>query len=128
MSKLTKTTIMKAKIERKHQTMDATKVPLGRLATQVSLSLMGKRKVNYAPHLDLGDYVTVVNGKDIVLTGQKSLGKVYHHYTGYPGGIRSIKAGALKEKNPARLIKLAVKRMLPKNSLGAKMLTRLMIK
>ncbi len=123
-----KITVMNVgKIQRKWHLVDARGKILGRLASRIALLLMGKRKTLYAPHLDAGDFVVVINAEKVKLTGKKLEKKIYYHHSGYPGGIKERKAGELLEKHPERLIKLAVKRMLPKNKIGSKMLKRLKI-
>lgn len=123
-----KTTPMNFKtVERKWHLVDASGKVLGRLATRIALLLMGKRKSIYAPHLDVGDFVVVINAEKVKLTGNKLEKKIYYHHSGYPGGLKEKTAKELLEKHPERLIKLAVKRMLPKNKLGRKMLKRLKV-
>ncbi len=100
---------------------------LGRLATKIALLLMGKRKPDYSPHIDGGDFVVVINADKIVLTGKKWKEKLYYRHSGYPGGLKVMTAGQMKEKHPEEIIRLAVKRMLPKNKLGRRMLKRLKV-
>jgi large subunit ribosomal protein L13 len=100
---------------------------LGRLAVRIATVLMGKHKPSYAPHQDHGDYVVVTNAENVVLSGRKETDKVHYHYTGYRGGLKSQTAGEMREKNPEKMIKLAVKRMLPKNTLGRHMLDKLKV-
>jgi large subunit ribosomal protein L13 len=100
---------------------------LGRLATRVAGWLMGKGKTGYTPNVFCGDSVVVINAKSVRLTGNKAKTKVYKHYTGYPGGLREISFEKLLEKRPEDIIKEAVRRMLPKNRLGVKMLKRLRV-
>lgn len=107
--------------------VDASGKVLGRLATRIAKILMGKHKPNYTPHVDTGDYVIVVNADKVVLTGKKLDQKVYYWHSGYPGGLKSLTARQMLEKHPERLIWLAVKRMLPKNRKGRKMLKRLKV-
>ncbi len=114
-------------IERKWHLVDASDKVLGRLASRIALLLMGKRKPNYTPHIDQGDFVVVINAEKVKLTGNKLENKIYYHHSGYPGGLKARKAKEILEKHPERLIKLAVKRMLPKNKLGRKMLKRLKV-
>ena len=115
------------KIERKWWVVDAESETLGRMATKISLILQGKRKRTYTPHVDVGDFVVVVNAEKVKLTGNKLDGKIYYHHTGYPGGIKSRTAGQMLEKFPERVVQLAVKRMLPQNKLGSRMLKRLKV-
>jgi len=105
--------------------IDATDVPLGRVATQVATLLRGKHKPIFSPHLDTGDFVVVVNADKVRLTGNKARDKYYYHHTGYPGGLKAVQAQKLLEKKPTELLRLAVKRMLPKNALNRKILLKL---
>jgi large subunit ribosomal protein L13 len=98
--------------------IDAKDVVLGRLATQVAEILRGKDKPYYTPHTDSGDYVVVINADKVKLTGNKWKGKVYVTYSGWRGGKKELSAEQQQDKNPTSLIKLAVKRMLPKNTLN----------
>ncbi|MDO9464105.1 MAG: 50S ribosomal protein L13 [bacterium] len=100
---------------------------LGRLASKVAAILRGKHKPIYAPHIDVGDYVIVINAAKVRLTGKKLEQKVYYHYSGYPGGLKETRLFDLMKKNPEEVIKRAVKGMLPKNKLGRKMLTKLKV-
>jgi large subunit ribosomal protein L13 len=100
---------------------------LGRLASKLASLLRGKGKPIYTPHLDTGDFVVVVNAEKVLLTGKKMKDKIYYHHTGYPGGIKSITAEKLMAKKPTELIRIAVKGMLPKNSLGRKMFRKLKV-
>lgn len=114
-------------IVRKWWLVDATDIPLGRLASRIALLLMGKRKRIYTRHLDTGDFVVVVNAEKVKLTGKKLDKKLYYHHSGYPGGLKVRTARQILEKHPERLIQLAVKRMLPKNKLGRRMFRRLKV-
>lgn len=100
---------------------------LGRMVSEIAKLLQGKHKRDYAPYLDSGDYVVVVNVKDVVLTGKKSKAKVYTRYSGYPGGLRKTTFEELLKKNPRQIIRRAVSGMLPKNKLRDKRLARLFI-
>jgi len=123
-----KTYSPKAKeIERKWWVIDATDKTLGRIATQIANLLMGKHKPIYAPHTDTGDYVVVINAAKVKVTGKKTEQKIYYRYSGYPGGLKSQKLEELLRKNPSRVIELAVKRMLPHNSLGRAMFKKLKV-
>ncbi|HHF08781.1 MAG: 50S ribosomal protein L13 [Thermotogae bacterium] len=115
------------RVERKWYLVDATDVPLGRLATRIALILSGKAKPTYTPHVDTGDFVVVVNAEKIRLTGKKLDQKKYYRHSGYPGGIKERSAREMLAKYPERVIKLAVKRMLPKTKLGDKMLKKLKV-
>lgn len=107
--------------------VDAEGKVLGRLASKLASLLRGKGKPIYTPHLDTGDFVVVINAEKVVLTGKKMKDKIYYHHTGYPGGIKSISADRLMAKKPTELIRMAVKGMLPKNSLGRKMFRKLKV-
>ena len=100
---------------------------LGRLATELAKILRGKNKPSFTPHVDTGDFVVVVNAEKVVLTGKKMKDKTYYHHTGYPGGIREIKAEKLLAQKPTEILRIAVKGMLPKTSLGRQMLRKLKI-
>ncbi len=116
-----------AEISRDWYLIDASTMPLGRLAVIIADKLMGKSKVTYTPHTDNGDYVVVINAKDLIVTGNKMVEKMYHHYSGYPGGLKSLKLEEVIEKNPAIAIEAAVHGMLPKNKLTAPRMARLRV-
>lgn len=97
---------------------------LGRSATQIATLLMGKHKPTYSGHMDMGDFVVVINAKDVQLTGRKKSQKVYYSHSGYPGGFKEVKFAQMIEEQPEKVIKLAVKRMLPKNRLQSKRMRR----
>ncbi|HVR30345.1 MAG TPA: 50S ribosomal protein L13 [Thermoanaerobaculia bacterium] len=105
-------------IERRWHVVDAADVPLGRLSTEVARLLTGKHKPQYAPHVDTGDFVIVVNAEKTLLTGNKEGGKVYHRTSGRPGGLKSERAVHLRRRRPTRLVEMAVRGMLPKGPLG----------
>ncbi|MEM6998957.1 MAG: 50S ribosomal protein L13 [Pseudomonadota bacterium] len=107
--------------------VDATGKTLGRLATEVARRLRGKHKAEYTPHMDTGDYIVVINAKDIHVSGNKRTDKMYHHHTGYPGGIKSISFEKLLAKKPEQIIEKAVKGMLPKGPLGRDMFRKLKV-
>ncbi len=107
--------------------VDAEGKVLGRLAVEIARRLRGKHKPVYTPHVDTGDFIVVVNAEKISLTGKKLVDKVYHHHTGYPGGLKSVTAGKLLDKKPEELLFTAVRGMLPKNSLGRQMLKKLKV-
>ena len=111
---------------RKHFLIDAQGKILGRLATRVAQVVSGKRKVDFAPHIDGGDFVVVVNTDGIVATGKKLEDKIYHHFSGYPGGITSIRLKDQMKKDSRRVLEMAVYGMLPKNKLRDRMMTRLL--
>lgn len=112
-------------MNRKYHLFDAQGKRLGRLATEIAEALSGKRKVDYVPHIDGGDAVVVINAEKIQVTGNKLEGKIYHRFSGYPGGITSIVLKDLLKKAPEKVIQNAVYGMLPKNKLRDKMMTRL---
>jgi large subunit ribosomal protein L13 len=107
-----------ADIDRRWFVVDAAGVPLGRLSSKVARILMGKQKPTYARHLDMGDFVVVVNAEKAVLTGRKEEQKVYYRQSGRPGGLKQETAMELRRRRPERLVELAVKGMLPKGPLG----------
>ena len=115
----------KASFERKWLLIDAEGKTLGRLATEVARLLRGKHKPTFTPFLDTGDYVIVINASKMVLTGNKLDQKKYRHHTGYPGGLKEVDYRTLMAKNPEKALELAVKGMLPKNSLGRQMFRKL---
>ena len=100
---------------------------LGRLATELAKVLRGKNKPTFTRHVDTGDFVVVVNAEKVVLTGKKMKDKIYYHHTGYPGGIKAIAAEKLLAKKPTEVLRIAVKGMLPKTSLGRQMLRKLKV-
>ncbi|GLZ04100.1 50S ribosomal protein L13 [Actinomadura sp. NBRC 104412] len=108
-------------VQRQWYVIDATDVVLGRLASQVAQLLRGKHKPIYAPHLDTGDFVIVVNAEKVALSGNKLEQKRAYRHSGYPGGLRSVTYADLIRKHPERAVEKAIKGMLPKNSLGRKM-------
>ncbi len=107
--------------------VDAKGKVLGRLATELAKILKGKNKPTYTPHMDTGDFVILVNAGKVILTGKKMKDKVYYHHTGHPGGIKEINAEKLLAKKPTEMIRMAVRGMLPKNSLGRQMLRKLKV-
>jgi large subunit ribosomal protein L13 len=123
-----KTYSPKAKdIEREWWVIDAADKTLGRIATQVANLLMGKHKPIYAPHIDTGDYVVVINAAKVKVTGQKAEQKIYYRYSGYPGGLKSPSFKELFSKDPSRVMEIAVKGMLPNNRLGRAMFKKLKV-
>ena len=114
-------------VDRVWRHIDADGVPLGRLASDVALVLMGKHRPEYTPHVDTGDYVIVTNAEKIGLTGRKAEHKMVKRYSGYPGGLKLESYGSVRQRRPERLIELAVRRMLPKNRLGRQMLKKLKV-
>jgi large subunit ribosomal protein L13 len=114
-------------IDKKWYVVDAQDKILGRLATQIATRLRGKHKPIFTPHADTGDYIVVINAEKIALSGAKWDKKIYYRHTGYVGGIKQITAKKLLEKKPTSVLQMAVKRMLPKNSLGRRQLKKLKI-
>jgi large subunit ribosomal protein L13 len=114
-------------VERQWYVIDATDVVLGRLASQVATLLRGKHKPIFAPHVDTGDFVIVINADKIALSGNKLEQKKAYRHSGYPGGLRSVSYGELMEKRPDRAVEKAVRGMLPKNALGRKMAKKLKV-
>jgi large subunit ribosomal protein L13 len=113
--------------ERNWLVVDATGKTLGRLATQIADSLRGKRKPEYTPHFDTGDFVIVVNAEKIEVTGKKRSEKRYHRHSGYPGGLRTRTFAEMQSRRPEEIVRLAVKGMLPRNRLGRQQLRKLKI-
>ncbi len=116
-----------ADVERKWYVVDAQGKTLGRLATRVATILKGKHKPEYAPHLDVGDFVIVVNADKIHVTGRKMDQKIYYKHSGYPGGMTEITLRNQLVRYPTRAVELAVRGMLPKNRLGRKMIHKLKV-
>lgn len=112
-------------IERKWYVVDASGKTLGRLASEVASLLRGKHKPIYTPHVDTGDYVIVINAAKVKLTGNKLQNKVYYRHSGYPGGLKRTTAGDMLKNKPEKMVELAIKGMLPKNSLGRKQAKKL---
>lgn len=112
-------------VDRKWLVVDAEGQTLGRLASEVAAILRGKHKPTFTPNVDTGDHVIIINADKVQLTGNKLQGKLYRHHTQFAGGLKTRTAGEMLEKYPTRMIELAVKGMLPKNSLGRKMFTKL---
>ena len=107
--------------------IDATDVVLGRLATHAAALLRGKHKPTFAPHMDNGDFVVIINAEKIALSGNKALSKFEHRHSGFPGGLTSTVYGELIEKHPTRAVEKAIKGMLPKNRLGREMAGKLKV-
>ncbi|HEX2464072.1 MAG TPA: 50S ribosomal protein L13 [Thermoanaerobaculia bacterium] len=114
-------------IERRWHVVDAAGIPIGRLSTDVARLLSGKHKPQWAPHVDTGDFVIVVNAEKAVLTGKKEGAKMYHRTSGRPGGLKSEKAGHLRQRRPTRLVESAVRGMLAKGPLGRKQAKKLKV-
>jgi large subunit ribosomal protein L13 len=115
----------KEEVEHQWFLVNAEGKVLGRMATGLAKILSGKNKAIYTPHVDTGDFVVVINANKISLTGKKMKDKIYYHHSGHPGGIKAVSAEKLLAKKPTELIRLAVKGMLPKNSLGRQMIRKL---
>lgn len=125
---MTRTYTPKAsEIQRDWVVIDATDVVLGRLASQAAVLLRGKHKPTFAPHIDTGDFVIIINADKVALTGAKAQQKRAYRHSGYPGGLSSIGYAELLEKNPVRAVEKAVRGMLPKNSIGRAQLTKLKV-
>ena len=114
-------------IQRDWFVVDAENKVLGRLATQIAMRLRGKHKPIYTPHLDTGDFIVVINAEKVRLTGKKLDRKIYYKHTGYIGGLKSFTAREMLTRKPEEVIRLAVRRMLPKNRLGRKQLKKLKV-
>lgn len=117
----------RSELNRAWHLVNAEGVVLGRMASRIARILMGKHTPLYTPHVDVGDFVVVVNAEKVRLSGKKSLQKVYHHYTGYPSGLKETSVAKMLADKPEEVIRLAVRRMLPKTKLGREMLTKLKI-
>ena len=113
--------------EREWLVVDATGQTLGRLATQIATALRGKHKPEYTPHCDVGDFVVVINAEKIAVTGKKREEKLYHRYSGYPGGLRSRTFSEMLDRRPEEPLRLAVKGMLPRNRIARAQLRKLKI-
>ena len=107
--------------------VDADSKTLGRLSTQIANRLRGKHKPEYTPHVDTGDYIVVINADKVHVTGKKETDKFYYHHTGFPGGIKSVALGKMREKSPEKILENAVKGMMPRNRLGRVMLSKLKV-
>ncbi|KNC19899.1 50S ribosomal protein L13 [Arthrobacter sp. RIT-PI-e] len=114
-------------ISRQWHVIDATDVVLGRLASQTATLLRGKHKPTFAPHMDMGDFVIIINAEKVALTGSKAEKKRAYRHSGYPGGLKSVSYVELLDKNPERAVEKAVRGMLPKNSLAAQQIGKLKV-
>ena len=114
-------------VKRKWYILDAKNKPLGRVAAKAAVLLRGKHKPTFTPHVDCGDHVIIINCKDAVLTGNKLTQKFYYHHTGYIGHLKQVRYDKLMEEKPDRAMFLAVKGMIPDNTIGRKSLTRLRV-
>lgn len=119
--------VKSAEIDRAWYVVDAEGQTLGRLASQIATVLKGKHKPMYSPHIDVGDFVVVVNAGKVRLTGQKMEQKVYHHHSGYPGGFKTEPIARVLREHPTRVMERAVRGMLPHNALGRHMLAKLKV-
>lgn len=123
-----KTFMAKAEeVQRKWYVVDADGKPLGRLASEVASVLRGKNKPTYTPHVDTGDFIIIINSEKVVLTGNKLETKMYRHHSGWPGGMKEMNYKTLMARSPEKVIELAVKGMLPHNSLGRAMFRKLKV-
>ena len=124
-----KNTFMQKKetVERKWYVLDATDLPLGRVATKAAHILRGKHKVTFTPHIDCGDYVIITNASKVKLTGNKLNDKMYYNHSGYTGGLRERNAAEMIENYPVEMVERAVKGMLPHNRLGRQMAKKLFV-
>lgn len=116
-----------ADIVRAWHVVDADSLPLGRLASEIAGVLKGKHKAVYAPHVDTGDFVVVINAEKVAVTSDKSRTKIYYRHSGYPGGIKAETFESLRERRPEAIVERAVRGMLPKNKLGRKMIKKLKV-
>lgn len=114
-------------VRREWFVVDATDLPLGRLASEVAQILRGKHKPTYAPHIDVGDHVVVVNADKVAVTSDKSQSKIYYRHSGFPGGINAETFDSLRERRPEAIVERAVRGMLPKTKLGRQMLRKLKV-
>ena len=119
--------VKKSEIERKWYVLDAANKPLGRVATEAAKLLRGKHKPTYTPNMDAGDHVIILNASEAIFTGKKLDQKIYRHHSGYIGGMKETTARVMMEKNPEKAMMLAIKGMLPKNSLGRQMIKKVRI-
>jgi len=107
--------------------VDAEGQTLGHMATAIATRLRGKHKAEYTPHVDTGDFVVVINADKVRVTGKKATGKIYHSHSGYPGGLKSLSFEQMLAKSPERVVRLAVRGMMPRNRLGRAMLKKLKV-
>ena len=117
----------KETVKRNWYVLDATDLPLGRVAAKAANILRGKHKVTFTPHIDCGDYVIIVNAEKVKLTGNKLEQKMYYNHSGFPGGLRERNAKVMLEKYPVEMVERAVKGMLPHNRLGRQMYKKLFV-
>jgi large subunit ribosomal protein L13 len=119
--------IKESQIDRKWYLIDASKQVVGRVSTQAAGLLIGKHKVMYAPYLDTGDYVVLINANNVSITGKKAQEKTYMRFSGYPGGLKKISYKEMSEKKPTEILRHSISGMLPKNKLRKRRITRLYI-
>jgi len=127
MKKITETTVSFKSKNRQWSLVDVKGKVLGRILPEITRKLQGKHRVDYTANLDMGDNVVVINAEKVVVTGNKAKTKIYTHYSGYPGGLKSMTYQEMQKNKPEQIIKLGVAGMLPKNKLRAKRLTRLFV-
>ena len=114
-------------VEREWFVVDATDLPLGRLASEIAQILRGKHKPTYAPHIDVGDHVIVINADKVAVSSGKSQSKIYYKHSGFPGGVKAESFEELRERRPEAIVERAVRGMLPKTKLGRQMLRKLKV-
>ncbi|MEW6360257.1 MAG: 50S ribosomal protein L13 [Planctomycetota bacterium] len=117
----------KGDVEQKWHLVDASEKILGRLAAKIAPILMGKHRPTYTPHTDTGDFVVVVNAEKVAVTADKDRTRVHYYHTGYPRGLRSYTMGDLRKQDPAEVIRMAVRRMIPKTKLGRRIFSKLKV-
>ena len=116
-----------SEVSRRWILIDASTAPLGRVSTAIAKYLIGKYKPTYTPHIDAGDYVIVINAKNVIATGDKEVAKKYYRHSGFPGGITEASLAEMRVKHPERIIEIAVKGMIPVNKLTAERMKRLRV-
>lgn len=114
-------------VEHKWYVVDAEGKTLGKLAVEIAMTLRGKKKPIYTPHVDCGDYVVVINAEKVAVTGKKESDKIYKHHSGYPGGLKEVALKDLRARKPEEIIRHAVKGMMPKGKLGRQMFKKLKV-
>jgi large subunit ribosomal protein L13 len=124
---MTNSQVLSTEQQKNWYLIDANDITLGRLAAEISKILIGKHKINYAPNLNNGDYVVVINAQNIKVTGNKEQQKMYYNHSGYPGGLRSRRLAEMRTKFPEKILENAIKGMLPKNILGRQMFRQVKI-
>lgn len=119
--------VKSGEVDRQWQVVDASGKTLGRLASEVSIMLLGKNKPTFSRHINVGDYVVVVNAAKVKVTGKKEQQKIYYSHSNYPGGLRSVSYADMFKKNPEKVVTFAVKGMIPRNRLGRQIMSRLKV-